>query len=153
VRHPLPDASPLCRLGIGASPRPAGVGLGRAESLSTISGEWPQTAHLSPCRPSPVKVALPNRQPPLRLGGRNWSSCPEADLYVDAKDSLEAAIRGSAEYSVRGVGQIAKLGLQEIEIDRLGDELGRTILAGQAPPLIVAIRRSPSSRADRAAAS
>ena len=24
----------------------------------------------------PAKVALPNRQPPLRLGGRNWSSCP-----------------------------------------------------------------------------
>jgi hypothetical protein len=26
--------------------------------------------------PIPAKVALPNRQPPFRLGGRNWSSCP-----------------------------------------------------------------------------
>src|SRR5215831_10029710 len=34
---------------------------------------------------------------------------------------------------------MAKLGLQEIEIGRLGDELGGAILAGQAPPLIVAI--------------
>ena len=40
---------------------------------------------------------------------------------------------------MRGVGQTAKLSLQEIEIDRLGDELGGAILAGQPPPLIVAI--------------
>ena len=40
---------------------------------------------------------------------------------------------------MRGVGQTAKLSLQEIEIDRLGDELGGAILASQPPPLIVAI--------------
>jgi hypothetical protein len=32
--------------------------------------------------PIPAKVALPNRQPPLRLGGRNWSSCPETVLRL-----------------------------------------------------------------------
>jgi hypothetical protein len=30
--------------------------------------------------PTPAKVALPKRQPPFRLGGRNWSSCPIPDL-------------------------------------------------------------------------
>jgi hypothetical protein len=40
-----------------------------------------------------------NRQRPLRLGRGNWSSCPEVDLYVRARDSLAAAIRGSAGVS------------------------------------------------------
>jgi hypothetical protein len=57
---------------------------------------------------------------------------------VGTRYSLEAVIRcGAGGWSVRGLGQIAKLGLQEIEIDRLGDELGGAILAGQA--LIVAM--------------
>src|SRR6516162_5822838 len=46
------------------------------------------------------RVKVPRSRP---LPGRN--------------DSLEAAIRGSGGYSVRGIGQIAKLGLEEIKID------------------------------------
>src|SRR5579864_3739115 len=36
-------------------------------------------------------------------------------------------------------GQLAKLRLEGVEIDRLGEELGRTEVIGTAPPLVVAI--------------
>jgi hypothetical protein len=38
---------------------------------------------ISSLTPIPAKVCSPNRQPPLRLGGRNWSSCPISDMSVD----------------------------------------------------------------------
>jgi hypothetical protein len=47
----------------------------------------------------PAKVALSNRQPPLRLGDPNWSSCPIAAVRNTRRDrqlSAEAVIRFAA---------------------------------------------------------
>jgi hypothetical protein len=54
------------------------------------------SAHPAHCRAVPAKVGLLKREPLLSVVGGNASSCPEADLYVGAWDSLEAAIRQSA---------------------------------------------------------
>ena len=67
-----------------------------------------------------TKVCLLNPQPPFILCGRDYSSCPQADLYVAAgivwKRSFEPALGVSQSAAS---DKIAKLGLQEIEIDRL----------------------------------
>src|ERR1700752_5034135 len=38
--------------------------------------------------PIPAKVALPNRHPPFRLGGRNWPSCPTSAVRNPRRDPL-----------------------------------------------------------------
>ena len=52
---------------------------------------WTRTTGFGASRPLPrvsAKVASPKRQRPLRLGGRNRSSCPAADLRPDGFERL-----------------------------------------------------------------
>ena len=94
----------------------------------TRSAEWPESAHLHPCRPCPTKVASPNRQRSLRLGGRNWSSCPEADLCLGTQDRSgrrSAVIRSNGERPQSARCVIDEASFRRV-IDLLGDKVGST---------------------------
>ena len=59
-----------------------------------------------------VKIAMVSflsRKPALSLDARNRSSCPKADLYVVATIVWKRPFEAALGWSVRGVGQIAKL--------------------------------------------
>src|ERR1700736_4679318 len=59
-----------------------GAGCGKAARPVLGGGTrvtwFPTAIASSSLPPIPGMVALPNRQPPFRLGGRNWSSCPKS---------------------------------------------------------------------------
>jgi len=74
--------------------------------------EWLEPAHLAHCGRLPGMVSFLSRKPALSLDARNRSSCPKADLYVVATIVWKRPFEAALGWSVRGVGQIAKLILQ-----------------------------------------
>ena len=71
--------------------------------------EWLEPAHLAHCGRLPGMVSFLSRKPALSLDARNRSSCPKADLYVVATIVWKRPFEAALGWSVRGVGQIAKL--------------------------------------------
>src|ERR1700674_2684576 len=51
-----------------------------------------RTHHPNVSRSRRDTPSLPNRQPPFRLGGRNWSSCPQAAIPHGFARSLKRGV-------------------------------------------------------------
>jgi hypothetical protein len=83
-------------------------------------------------------VPFLNPQPALSLVSGNRSSCPTADPYASFDEIGKLPFERSLWLSVRSAGQLSQLFLQQIEIDRLGEKVGRTQFARLAATLVIA---------------
>jgi len=98
--------------------------VGSRSITTTMPRLWPHSRVESIQRQNEAcdPAAHSRLRPAIQAAPLNGSSCPQADLYVGAgivwKRSFEPALGVSQSAAS---DKIAKLGLQEIEIDRLGD--------------------------------
>jgi molybdate transport system regulatory protein len=75
---------------------------GRFRRIPVVSPWSPRTAGIgasSSLPPIPAKVASPSRQRPLRLGDGNRSSCPKADLAVEARRWVGRDLKNGSDLS------------------------------------------------------
>src|SRR5579872_6987323 len=86
-------------------------------------------------RGSFAKAPSVNRQRPFDLDRGNWRSCPTADLPWRSR----RVPWGVPKHLIRRSGKLAQLGLECVEVDRLGEELGGAESTGALPAFIIAI--------------
>src|SRR5271166_281529 len=112
---------------------PSITGILMSSSISSMSGSAASAARAS----SPLWA-----KPKVNSRSRIWrrKRC-RINASKSASSSTPRILTGFviSSLSDRWPLQLAQPGLQQIEIDRLGDKLGSAELAGPAPPLVVAI--------------
>jgi hypothetical protein len=77
-------------------------------SVRGASGDGrPYRARVSPVARIPAKIPSPNRQRSLRLGGRNWSSCPVTAIHRSTRDPARRSKVNHRRRALRSVADHA----------------------------------------------